>query len=123
MSNNFAGVTLVEEYDDVSRNFLPSCLRESRVDQRWVSLSVQSEEGGNGVRGGSCYCNPIDNAVDKERASSFSTFWWYDLANCDAEPDAIGLIIVVEYTSAIPAFCPAVGLTEFEMDAHPVTEV
>ena len=71
--------------------------------------------------------NPRDNAVDKERASSFSTFWWYDLANCDAEPiskgDAIGLIEVVEYTSAIPAFCPAVGLTEFELDAHPVTEV
>jgi len=26
---------------DVSRNFLPSCLRESRVVQRWVSLLVQ----------------------------------------------------------------------------------
>jgi hypothetical protein len=53
--------------------------------------------------------------------------WTYDLANCDAEPiskgDTIGLIEVVEYTSAIPAFCPAVGLTEFELDAHPVTEV
>ncbi|KAK1743527.1 hypothetical protein QTG54_006148 [Skeletonema marinoi] len=46
--------------------------------------------------------------------------WMYNLDNCDAEPitegNAIGLFEVVEYTSAIPAFCPAVGLTSFELD-------
>ena len=46
--------------------------------------------------------------------------WMYNLDNCDAEPitegNAIGLFEVVEYTSAIPVFCPAVGLTSFELD-------
>ena len=54
--------------------------------------------------------------------------WMYNLDNCDAEPitegDAIGLFEVVEYTSAIPAFCPAVGgLTSFELDGDLVNEV
>ncbi|KAL7490388.1 hypothetical protein ACHAWT_000001, partial [Skeletonema menzelii] len=38
--------------------------------------------------------------------------WEYDLTNCDDEPimtgDKIGLIEVVGYETAIPAFCPAI---------------
>eukprot|EP00984_Skeletonema_dohrnii_P000483 scaffold165_cov106-Skeletonema_dohrnii-CCMP3373.AAC.8 len=55
-------------------------------------------------------------------------FWIYNLDNCDAEPitegDAIGMFEVVEYASAISAFCPAVGgLTSFELDGDLVNEV
>ena len=36
----------------------------------------------------------------------------YDLNNCDAKPiekgDTIGWIEVIDFTSAIPAFCPAI---------------
>jgi len=53
--------------------------------------------------------------------------WMYNLDNCDAQPitegDAIGMFEVVEYTSAIPAFCPAVGLTSLELDGDLVNEV
>eukprot|EP00984_Skeletonema_dohrnii_P028633 scaffold18679_cov97-Skeletonema_dohrnii-CCMP3373.AAC.5 len=44
--------------------------------------------------------------------STVTVAWRYNLTNCDAEPimrgDVIGMIEVVDYTSAIPAFCPAV---------------
>ena len=51
-----------------------------------------------------------------------------NLDNCDAQPitegDAIGMFEVVKYSSAIPAFCPAVGgLTSFELDGDLVNEV
>ena len=71
----------------------------------YTSISV-----GNEVPGGMQISLRGENAEGETLLSTVA--WRYNLTNCDAEPimkeDAIGMIEVADYTSAIPAFCPAV---------------